>query len=137
MLYRDYWLLWKVIMPAEVGEKAPDFTLPSDSWDEKVSLEDVTEDGPVVLFFYPGDWSSVCTDQMGQVQAEIERFQEKGASVLAISADTPWSHRAWAEERASGFRCFRISKGMRWTVMASGTRTAFRSGRTSSSIETV
>jgi len=90
-------------MPAEVGEKAPDFTLPSDSWDEKVSLGDVTGNGPVVLFFYPGDWSSVCTDQMGQVQAEIGRFEEKGARVLAISADTPWSHRAWAEERGIGF----------------------------------
>jgi peroxiredoxin len=84
----------------------PDFTLPSDSWEEKVSLGDVTGDGPVVLFFYPGDWSSVCTDQMGQVQAEIGRFEEKGASVLAISADTPWSHRAWAEEGGIGFPLF-------------------------------
>jgi peroxiredoxin len=84
---------------AEVGQKAPDFTLPSDSWESKVSLESVRQEGPVVLLFYPGDWSSVCTDQMGQLQGEIGRFEEKGAKVLAVSVDSPWSHKAWAEER--------------------------------------
>jgi peroxiredoxin len=88
---------------AEVGEKAPDFTLPSDSWENKVSLEEARREGPVVLFFYPGDWSSVCTDQMGQLQQEIGRFEEKGARVLGVSVDSPWSHRAWAEERGIEF----------------------------------
>lgn len=90
-------------MAAEVGEKAPDFELPSDSWEEKVSLEGARQEGPVVLFFYPGDWSSVCTDQMGQLQKEIGRFQEKGATVLGISVDSPWSHKAWAEEGGIDF----------------------------------
>ena len=90
-------------MAAEVGEKAPEFLLPTDSWDKKVSLEGARREGPVVLFFYPGDWSSVCTDQMAQVQEEIGRFQDKGAKVLGISADSPWSHRAWAKERGIGF----------------------------------
>lgn len=90
-------------MAAEVGNKAPEFELPSDSWEEKVSLEGARQEGPVVLFFYPGDWSSVCTDQMGQLQKEIGRFQEKGASVLGISVDSPWSHKAWAEERGIDF----------------------------------
>ena len=66
-------------MATEVEEKAPDCTQPSDSWENKVSLEETRREGPVVLFFYPGDWSSVCTDQMGQVQQEIGRFEEKGA----------------------------------------------------------
>jgi len=87
----------------DVGEKAPEFTLPSDSWEERVSLEEVRREGPVVLFFYPGDWSSVCTDQMSQLQEEIGRFQEKGAAVLGISVDSPWSHKAWAEERGIDF----------------------------------
>ncbi len=90
-------------MAAEVGDKAPEFELPGDSWEEKVSLEKVRSEGPVVLFFYPGDWSSVCTDQMGQLQQEIGRFQEKGVSILGISVDSPWSHKAWAEERGIGF----------------------------------
>ncbi len=87
----------------EAGEKAPTFTLPSDSWENKVSLEETRREGPIVLFFYPGDWSSVCTDQMGQVQQEISRFEEKGARVLGIGVDSPWSHKAWTEERSIGF----------------------------------
>jgi peroxiredoxin len=90
-------------MAAEVGQKAPDFTLPADSWDNKMSLESARQEGPVVLFFYPGDWSRVCTDQMGQLQQEIGRFEEKGATIMGISVDSPWSHRAWAEERGIEF----------------------------------
>jgi peroxiredoxin len=93
----------RFLVAAEIGEKAPDFTLPSDSWKNEVSLEEVRREGPVVLFFYPGDWSSVCTDQMSQVQQEIGRFEEKGARVLGVSVDSPWSHRAWAEERGIEF----------------------------------
>lgn len=90
-------------MAVEVGDKAPEFSLPTDAWDNEVSLSDARQEGPVVLFFYPGDWSSVCTDQMSQVQEEIGRFRDRGARVLGISADSPWSHRAWAEERGIGF----------------------------------
>ncbi|MGF1471531.1 MAG: redoxin domain-containing protein [Rubrobacteraceae bacterium] len=90
-------------MALAVGDKAPSFTLPSKSWDESISLESCTEVGPVVLFFYPGDWSSVCTDQMSQLQGYMDRFEEKGARVLAISADTPWSHKAFAEDRGIEF----------------------------------
>ena len=86
-------------MTVEVGEKAPDFTLPADTWENKVSIESARQEGLVVLFFYPGDWSSVCTDQMGQLQEEIRRFEEKGVKILAVSVDSPWSHKAWAEER--------------------------------------
>lgn len=86
-------------MPAEVGEKAPNFTLPTDSWDKKVSLDDFTKDGPVVLFFYPGDWSSVCTDQMEVIQDRLPEFEERNAKVLAVSVDSPWSHDAWAHSR--------------------------------------
>ena len=90
-------------MAAEVGQKAPDFTLPSDSWEERLSLADARREGPVVLFFYPGDWSSVCTDQMGQLQQEIGRFEALGAKILGISVDSPWSHKAWADERSIEF----------------------------------
>lgn len=90
-------------MAVEVGDKAPGFALPSKNWDESIALEDYTEEGPVVLFFYPGDWSSVCADQMGQLQEKIGLFEEKGAKVLAISADTPWSHQAFAEDRGIEF----------------------------------
>ncbi|BBL78583.1 peroxiredoxin [Rubrobacter xylanophilus] len=90
-------------MPAEVGDRAPDFTLPADSWEREVSLEEVLREGPVVLFFYPGDWSSVCTDQLDEVQDNLQEFSRRGARVLAISVDSPWSHRAWAEARGITF----------------------------------
>lgn len=90
-------------MAVEVGEKAPGFTLPADDWENKVSLEEYTEKGPVALFFYPGDWSSTCTHQMGELQAELDRFEERGAAVLAVSADSPWSHRAFAADRGIEF----------------------------------
>ncbi|MGH3088268.1 MAG: peroxiredoxin [Rubrobacteraceae bacterium] len=86
-------------MAAEVGDKAPGFTLPTDSWSNEVSLDDFTGDGPVVLFFYPGDWSSVCTDQMEVIEDRLPRFEELGAKVLGISVDSPWSHEAWAHAR--------------------------------------
>jgi peroxiredoxin len=90
-------------VPAEVGDKAPGFTLPTNDWENRVSLEDYTKEGPVALFFYPGDWSSTCTHQMEKIQAEIGRFEERNASVLAISADSPWSHRAFADEQGIEF----------------------------------
>ncbi len=90
-------------MAAEVGDRAPGFTLPADNWEKTVSLGDCTGEGPVALFFYPGDWSSVCTDQMSRIQEEIGRFEALGAKVLGISADSPWSHRAFAEDRGIEF----------------------------------
>ena len=90
-------------MAAEVGEKAPAFELPTDDWDHRVSLEEARREGPVVLFFYPGDWSSVCTDQMSRLQEEIGRFEEMGAKVMGVSVDSPWSHKAFAKDRGIGF----------------------------------
>lgn len=90
-------------MAAEVGEKAPGFTLPTDDWESEISLDDYTSEGPVALFFYPGDWSSVCTDQMSRIQEDAGRFGDLGVKVLAISADSPWSHKAFAEDRGIEF----------------------------------
>lgn len=90
-------------MAVEVGDKAPDFRLPADDWQNEVSLAELTAGGPVVLFFYSGDWSSVCSDQLGFLQASLELFSECGASVAAVSAATPWSHRAFAEQRGITF----------------------------------
>ena len=90
-------------MAKEVGDKAPEFTLPTDDWESTASLGEYTQEGPVALFFYPGDWSSVCTDQMSRIQEDMGRFEERGVKVLAISADSPWSHKAFAEDRGIEF----------------------------------
>ncbi len=91
-------------MAAEVETKAPGFTLPADDWEYTVSPEKYTNRGPVALSFYSRDWSSVCTHQMGELQAGTVRFEEKGASVLAINADSPWSHRVFAADHGREFQ---------------------------------
>lgn len=90
-------------MAVEVGDKAPGFTLPADSWENEVSLNDYLGERPVALFFYPGDWSTPCTDQLGKIQKNLDKFEQKGAQVLAISVDSPWSHQAFAQDRGISF----------------------------------
>jgi peroxiredoxin len=75
--------------------QAPDFTLPSGP-DEKISLSDYRGQ-PVILAFYPADWSPVCGDQMAlynEVRPEFERFN---AALLGLSVDGVWCHRAYRE----------------------------------------
>src|SRR5438132_9791232 len=79
------------------GSKAPNFTLKSTP-DQSVSLRDFLG-RPVVLAFYPADWSPVCSDEMGlyaQVMPEIKKFD---AEVLGISVDGVWSHLAFSKDR--------------------------------------
>jgi peroxiredoxin len=81
----------------EPGTPAPDFTLPNQAG-EPVSLHDM-RGKPVVLVFYPADWSPVCGDQLSLYNEVLPLFQEHDAQVLAISVDGRWSHRAFAEQR--------------------------------------
>ena len=84
-----------------VGTRAPDFTLPSTP-DQRVSLSDF-RGRPVILAFYPADWSPVCGDQMAlynEVRSEFARF---GAQLLGISVDGAWCHAAFAKDRTLHF----------------------------------
>ncbi len=83
------------------GGKAPEFTLHTTP-DQTVSLKDF-RGRPVVLAFYPADWSPVCADQMGlyaQVMPEFKKFE---AEVLGISVDGIWSHLAFSKDRRLNF----------------------------------
>jgi peroxiredoxin len=79
------------------GTPAPDFTL-LDQAGEPVSLRDF-RGRPVVLVFYPADWSPVCGDQLTLYNEVLSLFQDHNAQVLAISVDGKWCHRAFAEQR--------------------------------------
>ena len=79
------------------GTKAPDFDLPSTP-DQKVSLSDFRGQ-PVILAFYPEDWSPVCSDQLGLYQAVLPEFQKFNAELMGISVDSVWSHLAFAKDR--------------------------------------
>lgn len=79
------------------GTKAPDFTLKVTP-DQELTLRDLLGK-PVVLAFYPADWSPVCGDQMtlyNQVLPEIRKFD---AGLLGISVDGVWCHQAFAQAR--------------------------------------
>jgi peroxiredoxin len=79
------------------GARAPDFTLPSTEG-EKVSLRDFSG-RPVVLIFYPADWSPVCGDQLALYNEILPLFEEYNAQVLGLSVDGLWCHKAFAEDR--------------------------------------
>jgi peroxiredoxin len=83
--------------PLAPGARAPDFELPSTP-DQKVMLSDF-RGHPVILVFYPEDWSPVCSDQLGLYQAVLPEFQKFGAELIAISVDSAWSHLAFAKDR--------------------------------------
>lgn len=77
-------------MSLSVGERAPDFTLPG-TGGQNYSLRDYAG-RPVVLVFYPGDDTPVCTKQLNNYNDGLAQFTELGAQVLAISAQDIDSH---------------------------------------------
>jgi peroxiredoxin len=89
----------------EPGTQAPDFTLP-DHRGQDVSLADL-RGGKVLLCFFPNDFSPVCTDQLSVYQEVKPQFDDAGLTVLGISVDHSWAHRA-----------FRKHLGIEFTLLA-------------------
>lgn len=83
--------------PLEAGTAAPDFRLNSTP-DQKVSLFDF-HGTPVILAFYPADWSPVCDDQMALYNEVLPEFKRYGARLLGISVDGAWCHQAFSKAR--------------------------------------
>jgi len=79
------------------GTTAPDFTLRSKP-DQSLSLHEL-RGRPVVLVFYPADWSPVCGDQVALYNEMREEFEAYNAQLLGISVDSPWCHKAFAEAK--------------------------------------
>lgn len=83
--------------PLPPGSVAPDFELPSTP-DQKVMLSEFRGQ-PVILAFYPEDWSPVCSDQLGLYQAVLPEFQKFNAELIGVSVDSVWSHLAFGKDR--------------------------------------
>jgi peroxiredoxin len=83
--------------PLPPGTTAPDFELPR-SPDQTVSLSEL-RGRPVILTFYPADWSPVCTDQLALYQEVLPAFRRFNAELLGVSVDGVWSHLAFAKDR--------------------------------------
>jgi peroxiredoxin len=83
------------------GIPAPNFTLRStpDQW---VSLSDF-RGRPVVLAFYPADWSPVCGDQLALYNETLDEFEELHAQLFGISVDGAWCHLAYARHNKLHF----------------------------------
>jgi peroxiredoxin len=79
------------------GAIAPNFALQSTP-DQRLSLAEL-RGRPVVLVFYPADWSPVCGDQLGLYNELREEFAQSNAVVLGISVDGVWCHAAFAKDR--------------------------------------
>lgn len=87
-------------MSVSVGDIAPDFTLPGTGGTYTLSQY---RGQPVVLVFYPGDDTPVCTKQLNTYNDDLSEFTHVGAQVLAISAQDIASHETFAQKHGFGF----------------------------------
>ncbi len=83
------------------GTQAPDFSLPSTP-DQRLSLSEL-RGRPVVLAFYPADFSPVCGDQMALYNEMRSEFSKLKAQLLGLSVDGVWCHAAFAADRKLHF----------------------------------
>jgi peroxiredoxin len=89
-------------MAAEVGTKAPDFTLPNQDR-EPVTLSEQTKNGPVVLAFFPAAFSGVCTKEMCTFRDSMGELTKVSARILGVSVDTFFALKAWADAQKLPF----------------------------------
>ena len=78
------------------GQIAPNFNLAFTS-NQKISLYDFRGE-PIVLIFYPADWSPICGDQLALCNEVMSEFQKHNARLLGISVDSIWSHLAFSKK---------------------------------------
>ena len=77
-------------MALTTGATAPDFTLYTDD-KTPFTLSQAAAQGPVVLLFFPGAFTSVCTTELNTVSHDYERYEALGAEVVGISTDSPFA----------------------------------------------
>ena len=87
-------------MSADVGQAAPDFTLPGTGGQDYTLAS--YRGQPVVLVFYPGDNTAVCTTQLKKYTADFDEFEGVDAQILAISPQDVKSHEGFSQKH--GFR---------------------------------
>jgi peroxiredoxin Q/BCP len=92
-----------------IGQLAPEIDLP-DGHGKSWKLSDA-RGKPVVLFFYPGDETLVCTRQLCSVRDNWARYQETGAEVVGINTDSIEKHRSFAANHDLPMRLLSDSDG--------------------------
>ncbi|MFT4230723.1 MAG: peroxiredoxin, partial [Microbacterium sp.] len=89
-------------MTIDIGNQAPDFTLPLAGGGE-LTLSDAWRDSAVVLVFFPLAFSGRCQAELCEIRDNIAAFEDAAVRVVAISVDSHHSLRAWADEQGYGF----------------------------------
>ena len=88
-------------MSVLVGKKAPHFSaqaiINGGDFKQNFSLEQYIGKKPVILFFYPKDFTFVCPTELFAFQNKLSKFEEKGCAVVACSTDTEQSHWGWLQ----------------------------------------
>ncbi len=85
----------------DVGDRAPDFTLPSTRGE--ITLSKVLKRGAVLLVFYQGDDTPVCTKQLCNYRDNLDVFRDLGVQVIAINPQSEDSHRKFADKHQLPF----------------------------------
>lgn len=87
-------------MPIAVGSQAPDFTLKSKTADglHDIKLSENFGQRQTVLLFFPLAFTSVCTSEMCDVTSGLGDYESLGASVIAVSVDSPFTQEVWAKQ---------------------------------------
>jgi thioredoxin-dependent peroxiredoxin len=85
-----------------LNEPAPEFTLPTNTGDGKVSLADYRGKW-VVLYFYPKDFTSGCTIEARRFQQDLAKYKAKNAQILGVSADDVDSHAEFCDSEGLKF----------------------------------
>jgi peroxiredoxin len=83
------------------GEVAPDFTL-KDQHNGEVSLS-MFAGKAIVLIFYPATFTGVCQGELRAVQEDLDRLQTDAVQVVAVSVDSPFANKVWAEQQGFSF----------------------------------
>jgi peroxiredoxin len=87
-----------------VGDQAPTFTATYRGSDhETFDVAEHLGDGPVVLAFFPGSFTPPCRNEMVALQEHLHEFEDAGATVFGISADSPFAQEAFADEHGIEF----------------------------------
>ncbi|MCI0482177.1 MAG: peroxiredoxin [Candidatus Dadabacteria bacterium] len=97
--------------PVKIGDRAPSFSLPSESG-EIVNTGDYIGKKPVVLFFYPKDYTAVCTREACAFRDSYDEFVNiDGSEVFGISSDPVESHKRFSSEYKLPFKLLSDGKG--------------------------
>ena len=89
-------------MSVDIGEPAPDFTL-KDQHNGEVTLASFRGRQAVVLIFYPATFTGICQGELAAVQENLATLQNDDVQVMAVSVDSPFANKVWAEQQGFSF----------------------------------